>query len=289
MYFDEDVILDVRLNTLFEKIDYFVIVESKFTHRGEKRDLKFNINNFNKFKDKIIYKIYENEPSFVEEINENDTEDEKSAKYISNAIFRENGQRNFINEGLKLANDDDFILISDVDEIPNLSHVNFSEFNEKLIFFNQEMFYYKFNLKLPNLNWVGSRCCKKKNLESPQWLRNIKIKNYPFYRIDTFFSKNRYSNIKFVNNGGWHFTNLKSSEQIRHKLKSYLHHREFDLDPLSVEEIENLIKNKKAVYDLTIDKRSQKMGDGNKLEKYDLDKLPPYINTNLIKFKDWLD
>ena len=151
------------------------------------------------------------------------------------------------------------------------------------------MFYYKFNLKLPNLNWVGSRCCKKKNLESPQWLRNIKIKNYPFYRIDTFFSKNRYSNIKFVNNGGWHFTNLKSSEQIRHKLKSYLHHREFDLDPLSVEEIENLIKNKKAVYDLTIDKRSQKMGDGNKLEKYDLDKLPPYINTNLIKFKDWLD
>ena len=87
MYFDEDVILDVRLNTLFEKIDYFVIVESKFTHRGEKRDLKFNINNFNKFKDKIIYKIYENEPSFVEEINENDTEDEKSAKYISNAIF----------------------------------------------------------------------------------------------------------------------------------------------------------------------------------------------------------
>ena len=289
MYFDEDLILDVRLNTLFEKIDYFVIVESKFTHKGEKRNLKFDIKKFPKFKEKIIYLVYENEPSFVEKINENDTENEKSAKYISNAIYRENGQRNFINEGLKLANDDDFILISDVDEIPNLEKVDLNKFKNKLIFFNQVMFYYKFNLKLPNLNWVGSRCCKKKYLESPQWLRNIKVKNYSFYRIDTLFSKNRYSNIKFVNNGGWHFTNLKSPEQIRYKLKSYLHHREFDLDPLSTKEIESLIKNKIAVYDLTIDKKKQKIGDGNKLEKYDLDKLPPYITNNLVKFKDWID
>ena len=289
MYFDEDIVLDVRLNTLHENVDYFVIVESRFTHKGVKRNLKFNSKKFSRFKDKIIYLVYDNQPSKVERVNENDTEDEKSTKYIFNAIHRENGQRNFILEGLKKADDEDYIIISDVDEIPNLKEINLKDLKDKLIFFNQEMFYYKFNLKLPNHNWVGTRCCKKKYLQSPQWLRNIKVRNYPFYRIDTFFSKTRYTNIKFINKGGWHFTNLKSPEEIKHKLKSYLHHREFEINPLSIEEIEKLIENKKAIYDLTIDKRVQKIGDGNKLEKYDMNKLPPYINNNLEKLKDWID
>ena len=284
MYFDENVVLDVRLNTLNEYVDYFVIVESLFSHKGEQRNLNFDIKNFSKFKDKIIYLIYDNEPSEIKTINSGDTEKEKSIKYIFNAIYRENGQRNFITNGLNHADDDDIILISDVDEIPNLKEVKFENFKEKLFFFNQEMFYYKFNLKLPGLNWTGTRCCKKKYLKSPQWLRNIKVKNYPIYRIDTFFSERRYSNIKFINNGGWHFTNLKSSTEIRHKLKSYLHHREFDLEPLSINEIENLIKNKTAIYDLSIDKRDQKIGDGKKLIKYDLNKLPSYIYNNLNKF-----
>ena len=289
MYFDEDLILDIRLNTLHENIDYFVIVESKFTHKGEKRNLKFNYDNFSKFKDQIIYLVYENEPSEIKKINKDDTEDKKSTKSILNAIYRENGQRNFISKGLKNADDDDFILISDVDEIPNLKDVNLKNFKEKLIFFNQEMFYYKFNLKLPNYNWVGTRSCKKRNLESAQWLRNIKTRNYPFYRLDNFFSKTRYSNIKFINNGGWHFTNIKSPEEIRFKLKSYLHHREFEISPLSIEEIDDLIKNKKAIYDLTIDKRNQKIGDGNQLENYDIKKLPIYIRNNLKKFEKWID
>ncbi len=289
MYFDEDIILDVRLNTLHENVDYFIIVESKFNHKGEKRNLRFNLNNYQKFRDKIIYLVYEEEPIEVKAVNKNDTENEKSTKYIFNAIYRENGQRNFIIEGLKKADDNDIILISDVDEIPNLKDINLRNFQEKLIFFNQEMFYYKFNLKLPNHNWVGTRSCKKKYLQSPQWLRNIKVRNYPFYRVDTYFSKTRYSNIRFVNNGGWHFTNLKSAEEIKHKLKSYLHHREFEINPLSTEDIENLIINRKAIYDLTVDKRNKKMGDGNQLEKYDLNKLPSYINYNLNKFKKWID
>jgi len=252
MYFDEEIVLDLRLNTLNEYVDYFIIVESSFTHKGDKRKLKFNHNKFSKFKDKIIYLIYDKEPEGIEIIKENESEDEKSRKYIFNAIYRENGQRNFISEGLGQADDDDFILISDVDEIPNLKEANLKNLKDKLIFFNQEMFYYKFNLKLPNNNWTGTRSCKKKYLQSPQWLRNIKVRNFPFYRLDTFFSKIRYSNIKFIDNGGWHFTNLKSAEQIRHKLKSYLHHREFEINPLSIKEIENLIKNKKAIYDLTL-------------------------------------
>ncbi len=289
MYFDEDVILDVRLNTLYKYVDYFIIVESSFTHKGDKRDLKFNLDNFSKFKDKIIYLIYDKEPTQVDPINKGDDENLRNHKSIFNASYRENGQRNFIIEGIKNAEDDDIILVSDIDEIPNLENVNFSGFKEKLIFFNQEMFYYRFNLKLPNYNWVGTKACKKKHLQSPQWLRNIKDKKYPFYRFDIFFSEIKFFNIRFVNNGGWHFTNLKSADEIRHKFKSYLHHREFDLNPLSVEEINNLIKNHQAIYDLKVDKRAQKIGHGNKLEKYDLKKLPSYINNNLDKFKDWID
>ena len=151
------------------------------------------------------------------------------------------------------------------------------------------MFYYKFNLKLPNYNWIGTKSCKKKYLKSPQWLRNIKDKKYPFYRLDTFFSETKSTNISFINEGGWHFTNIKSADEIRHKLKSYLHHREFDENPLSVSEISNLIKNQQAIYDLKVDKRVQKIGHGNKLERYDLERLPSYINDNLDKFKDWID
>jgi len=289
MYFDEDVVLDVRLNTLDQYVNKFVIVESLFTHKGDKRDLKFDINKFNKFKNKIVYLVYEKEPPEIESINENETENEKSGKFILNAIHRENGQRNFISEGLKNAHDEDFILISDLDEIPNLSNINLNNFREKLIFFNQEMFYYKFNLKLPNFNWVGTKSCKKKNFLNAQWLRNIKDKNYPFYRIDLLFSKNKYTNIKFIKNGGWHFTNIKTPEEIRHKLSSYLHHREFDLNPLSASEIDELIKNKKAIYDLNADKRSQKFGNGIELENYNIKKLPIYIYKNLDKFKDWIN
>jgi beta-1,4-mannosyl-glycoprotein beta-1,4-N-acetylglucosaminyltransferase len=289
MYFDEDVVLDVRLNTLNQYVSKFIIVESLFTHKGDKRDLKFDIKKFNKFKNKIVYLVYENEPFEIESINEADTENEKSVKSILNAIHRENGQRNFISEGLKNAHDEDFILISDLDEIPNLNNINLNNFKEKLIFFNQEMFYYKFNLKLPNYNWVGTKSCKKKNFINAQWLRNIKDKNYPFYRLDLLFSKNKYMNIKFIKNGGWHFTNIKTSEEIRHKLSSYLHHREFDLNPLSTSEIEELIKNKKAIYDLSADKRSQKFGNGIELENYDIKKLPNYIYKNLDKFKNWIN
>ena len=100
MYFDEEVVLDVRLNTLDRFVDYFIIVESKFTHKGDPRDLKFNQKKFEKFKDKIIYLIYEEEPREIEIVNSHDDEGEKSRKYIFNAAQRENGQRNYIQKGL---------------------------------------------------------------------------------------------------------------------------------------------------------------------------------------------
>ena len=291
MYFDEETVLELRLNILNKYVDYFVIVEGSFTHKGDKRDLKFNHQKFKKFKDKLIYITYDEEPLEItkNQVNEKDDNTIKSWKYIENAILRENGQRNQILKGLEFAKNDDLILISDVDEIPNLENFDPSNIPEKIILFKQDMFYYKFNLKLPNLEWTGTKGCKKKFLKSPQWLRNIKDRKYPFYRFDTFFSDTKFIDIKIILNGGWHFSNLKTASEIEFKLKSYLHHREFDENPLSVEEINNLIKNKQAIYDLKVDKRVNKIGDGSKLEKYPTEKLPRFLQDNLNDYKEWVD
>ena len=289
MYFDEDLVLDLRLNTLNNNVDYFVIVESIFTHRGEKRDLKFDIKKYNKFKDKIIYCVYDVEPKGIDAVNKDDNESIKSTKYIINAGKRENGQRNFINSALINAHDEDIIMISDVDEIPNLFNTNFNKMKNKIYLFKQNMFYYKFNLQIPNFKWVGTKACKKKEFISPQWLRNVKDRKYPFYRVDTFFSDTKYTNIEIIDDGGWHFSNIKTAEQIEYKLRSYLHHREFDLDPLTKNEIENIMKNKKAIYDLKVDKKINKIGNGSKLIKFDFDKLPRFLKENKQLYKNWLE
>ncbi len=289
MYFDEEVVLDLRLNVLDKYVDYFVIVESIYTHKGDRRELQFNHKKFEKFKNKIIYLVYDVEPKGIEKILSEDSQEEKSKKYILNSSLRENGQRNFIFNGLQKAQNNDLILISDVDEIPNLKNLDPNKINEKIIMFKQDMFYYKFNLKLPSFVWTGTKGCKRKDLKSPQWLRNIKDKRFPIYRLDIFFSKKKYSNISFINRGGWHFTNIKTAAEIEYKLKSYLHHREFDENPISINEIEEIIKNKKAIYDLKADKRSNKIGDGSKLEKYPLDKLPEYLQANLKYYEKWID
>ena len=289
MYFDEDVILDLRLNILNPFIDYFVIVESTFNHKGEKRKLKFDINKYKKFENKIIYLIFDEEPSGIEKVFDTDNEGEVSRKLILNAASRENGQRNFISKGLERANEKDLILISDVDEIPNLEKINWNTLKDQIVLFKQDMFYYKLNLRLPDLIWSGSKACRKKYLKSPQWLRNVKDKKYSFFRLDTLFSEKKYINIKFINNGGWHFSNIKTAAEIEYKLKSYLHHREFDLNPISESEIEDIIKNKQAIYDLKVDKKINKIGSGNKLVEHPLNKLPSYILENIDKYKDWIE
>ena len=289
MYFDEEVVVNIRLHTLNEFVDYFVIVESRFTHKGDPRELKFDHKKFQKFRDKIIYIIDEEVYPQTHEIKTEDSENDRSIKLIFNAAYRENGQRNLITKGLKEANDEDLILISDVDEIPKLSGLNFKSIKEKIILFKQDMFYYKFNLQLPDLIWTGTKACKKKNLISPQWLRNIKDRKYSFFRIDTFFSKTKFTSIKIISDGGWHFSNIKTPKEIEFKLRSYLHHREFDENPLSVDQIDKIIKNKLAIYDLKVDKTVNKIGNGNKLEKFDINKLPNYIQINQNDLKDWID
>jgi len=289
MYYDEDLILDLRLNLLNNYVDEFVIVESSYTHSGEPRKLLFDINKYSKFKKKINYLVLKDLPHDLFSINKEDCENTKNSKYILNAVKRENLQRNTILKGLSSALLNDLIIISDVDEIPNLENNNIKEINNKIILFKQKFFYYKFNLKLDNFSWHGSKVCKKKYLISPQWLRNIKDKKYPFWRIDTLLSNKKYQNIKIIENGGWHFSNIKTPADIEKKMKTYLHHREYELNPIGEKKISKIIEDKKPIYNLKADMRSNKFDLAEKLIVSDMSELPYYIQKNIDKYKNWLN
>ena len=289
MFYDEEMILDFRLNYLNDYVDQFVIIESSYTHSGKKRKLIFDIKKYSKFKDKIFYKVLDEEPTGLSEIEEKDDYDKKNSKYILNALKRENFQRNYISQGLQNASSDDIVIISDVDEIPNLEENNLKDLKNKIILFNQKFFYYKFNLKLQSFDWYGSKACKKANLISPQWLRNIKSKKYPFWRFDTLFSKTKYQNIILIKKGGWHFSNMKTPESIEKKMSTYLHHREYDLNPLGAKKIKEIMKNKKAIYNLRADMKTNKFDNTQDLIVTEINELPDYIQNNLDKYRDWIE
>ena len=235
--------------------------------------------------------MHENEPVGIHKVNKEDDEGIKSYKLITNAHLRENEQRNQISRGLNNATDNDLILISDVDEIPNFESIKLEKINNQIIMFEQSIFYYKLNRYLPNFTWYGTKGCKKKYLKNPQWLRNIKNKKFLFWRLDTLLSDTKYMNKYYINSGGWHFSNLKNAEDIEIKLKSYLHHRDYEVEELGLKKINELIKNNQTIYDMFGDKISKKYGDDKrkKLEKYEFSNLPEYIKLNKDKLKEWID
>ena len=289
MYFDEDLLLDIRLNSLDKFVKKFVITEATYTHNGNKKKLNFDIDKFKKFKDKIIYIVVDQQPKNILKFNDLDSKESKGEKLILNGMARDYFQREKLGDGLTGADDEDLILVSDLDEIPNLENLNLKQINDKIIIFEQKIFYYKLNLLYGKFLWQGTRAIKKKNLLSPQWLRNIKGKNYPKWRIDTFFSKKKYSDLMFVKNGGWHFTCLKTPEQLEKKLLSYAHHYEFQESGLKIEDIKKFISEKRVIYDYKADQKKYKWSGVSTLEKIEVEGLPVYISDNLNKFSDWLD
>ena len=140
MFFDEEMLLDLRLNIMDKYVDKFVITEATYMHSGKPKKLVFNINKFAKFKDKIIYIIVDQQPSDLLKINDNDSYDEKQSKRTVNAKKREIYQINKVQQVIAKANSEDIIIVSDLDEIPNLDKFNFSKIDKKLIFFKQKMF-----------------------------------------------------------------------------------------------------------------------------------------------------
>ena len=257
-YFNEDNMIDLRMNILDKYVDYFVISESTKTHQGENKKLNFNINNFSKYRHKIKYLVAE-------------YEDQEISKHTGGESLVEKHQRNNIINGIEEAQDNDLILLSDSDEIPDLSKLNKIKNSTKYTAFSQMMFMYKLNLQnLNESNWIGSKACLKKHLPLPQKLRDMKFKDYPFWRID----KHNTQIIK----GGWHFSFLQTPKDIIKKIKSYSH-GEFNTKANTNEEkIKEKIKNNEDIF-----------SRGFNLKKISIDNnFPKYIIENQIKLKEWI-
>ena len=275
---------EVRLNILRDRVDKFIVTESTYSHSGQKKKLNFDINNYPKFKDKISYIVIDKEPEgIVEENNSPELQRANSLKRIELSY-----DEHF--KAIKDASEDDLILLSDNDEIPNLESEEFLKNTKDIILFNQLFFYYKFNLLYDRMKWIGTKGCKKKKLKSLSWLRNIKHKRYPFWRLDTLFSDNKYTNINIIDNGGWHFTNLKSPEEMYEKFMNFGHHDEFRLSGITVEKIREKILKREMFYNHFADKSSINKWESNyKLQGIDLSLLPKYLINNQNKYKDWFD
>jgi len=222
-------------------------------------------------------------------LTDNETKEKRGEKLILNGMARDYFQRENLVKGIKDANNDDLILISDLDEIPYLNNFNYSKINNQIIIFEQKMFYYKLNLLYGDYNWLGTRGIKKKNLISPQWLRNVKGRNYPKWRVDVLFSKKKYSNILFIKNGGWHYTFLKTAEELEKKLLNFAHHYEYQESGLNIKNIKQFIDEKRVIYDHNVDQKQFKWSGKVKLKKIENNFLPEYVQSNLKKYKDWLD
>ena len=259
-YFNEEHIADLRFNILNEDVDFFVIVESTVNHQGLSRKLHFDKNKYKKFQKKIIY------------IEVDDTPENIKKPHTGGESLVEQHQRNSIIKGLKRSQDNDLIILSDVDEIPNLKKLNIFDKNKYAVF-SQKMFMYKLNLlNLNENNWHGSKICLRKNFISPQWLRNLKFKKYPFWRID------KRKNLQIIDEGGWHFAYLQDVKNISQKIKSFAH-GEFNKEE---------IVNEKNI-ELRINRGEDVLGRGYKIKKIEIDSsYPKYIINNKDKLKNWI-
>ena len=176
-----------------------------------------------------------------------------------------------------------------MDEIPKLNFFKSDEIKNNILIFEQKMFYYKFDLVYDGFKWHGSKATQKMNFVNAQWLRDIKPKNYPKWRIDTFFSKKKYSNLKFIKDGGWHFTNMRSPKELHFKFMNFGHHVEYKESGLDVNKIQNIIGKKKVLYDHNVDKTSNKWNVAIDLKRVDHVLLPDYLINNKLKYKSWFD
>jgi len=260
-FFDEEHILDLRLNILNEFVDFFVMVESTTDHQGNSKKLNFDLKKFRKFDNKIIYIVVD------------DTSQAIKKPHIGGESLVEQHQRNSLMKGLKNCHDNDLIILSDVDEIPDLNKLNIFDKKNKYAVFSQRMFNYKINLlNETENNWHGSKMCLKKNLKSPQWLRNLKFKKYPFWRID------KPRNLQIIENGGWHFAYLQNTENISKKIKSFAH-GEFNkpnfANPAIIKEKINMGKD---IFDREISYKKVEIDNS----------FPKYIVDNKEKLKEWI-
>ena len=258
-FFQEKIQTELRFNILNKVVDKFIVCESIYDHRGNKKEINFDKELYPKFSEKIHHIILK-EP------------------FPSKNIPWENQayQREFIFEGIKGAKEDDLIMFSDPDEVPNPKKLNDLILKKKYGIFMQNMYTYKLNIfNQFESPWEGTRICKKKNLKSIDWLRQkVVAKNlkHPFWRVD------KEKNIELIQDGGWHFNYLLTPKQISKKLKSLAETRWNKEEFYNTVIIEEKIKNRQDLFNR-----------GHVYKKVDLEQsLPRFILDNKEKYSYWI-
>ena len=265
-FFNELDLLEIRLSELNSYVDYFVLVESNQTHAGVPKKLFYEINKerFKKWNHKIIHVVMDM-PKFnildkliirKQLTNPSKFIGDLSLSYGLGRMKMDWAQRRAIKEGLKNAKDEDLIIISDVDEIPNILSLKKATplaQKEKIIGFEQQGYAYYINGKLKT-NAISSKMCTYKILKN-------KYKNNPQrIRIPSFFMrlKNKIGGkqgyhgnnwnvgLTIIKNAGWHFTFLGGVEAVKTKIINYPHIENFSIkEDLNSKKIEEDIENGK--------------------------------------------
>ena len=248
IFYNELELLYYRLSILDEHVDKFILVESTHTFTGYKKPLFYleNRNKFDKFNNKILHVIINDIPYKQPNINYN----------LNHQWENEYHQRNCIKRGIdslisqNFLNNEDIILTSDVDEIPNPNILinaknNTLEFNN--ITLNRlalDMYYYNLYYRIgEGSNWHGIK------LFTFKAYKNI---NLTFQQMRVWEHSN---NVPVVSNGGWHLSYFGDIDFIIKKIGSYSH-QEYNNDNYIdknqlVEKIKNginLLNNTSLVY-----------------------------------------
>jgi len=257
-FFNENLQLRIRFNILDKWVHKFIVCESKYDHQGRKKKINFSINLFPEFKNKIVHIVCDNFPKNL------------------NSWQRQAFQREFIFKGLDEATNDDYIIFSDPDEIPNLEMFSGINLKKKYGIFMQQSYCYKINLfNNYETPWEGSRICKKKDLKSINWLRQKVLSKNLKYR---FFRFDKEKNIQLLTNGGWHFNCLMKAQDISIKLKTFAH-TEYNFSTFT--DI-NVIKKK-------IDNFEDIFNRNRFYKKIQIDNsFPKYLRDNKSLYKEWI-
>lgn len=255
IFFNELDLLEVRLNVLDKHVDYFVLVEASETFQGASKPLYFTDNKqrFSKFLNRIIHVVVDDMPTGALPFD------------------REYHQRDCILRGLQNCRPDDLIILSDVDEIPNLERIPHNVENGARFAFVQPLFYYKMNRKciqMEHLPWsVMMRFC---DFGPPSKLRLDLVD----LQSAILSNHKESSGFQLVEHGGWHFSFIGSPEAIVKKIEAFSHTEYNSPEFKNVESLANCIREGRDLFgrDLTFAITTD-------------DELPTYVRDNRARYE----
>jgi beta-1,4-mannosyl-glycoprotein beta-1,4-N-acetylglucosaminyltransferase len=267
-YFNEDMLLELRMEMLWDHVDYFVIAESRYTQVGALKPLNFDIRRFERFKDKIRYLEVDHLPPGPPDHWKN-----------------ENYQRSYLINGLHDAAPDDLILVSDLDEIPRPECIRLYDPRRYLRGdFHQYCYAYFLNNRLLDgggyADWIGTRITTFRHLK--QFFGNVNaVRSYkssgPLRSLKRAWF--RRFGVQHVLDAGWHFSWVTSPDKMILKMKSVADQKFMKPEFHDIAFIESRIRSGFDVLDRPLRYAPQAIEEPQ---------FPPQIAAARDKYSAWL-